>query len=286
MFSNSLLYVSLLAIYSAITNARPSPQHAPAISPQSFKSKRGLAYNSTSPSLEVFTPFANKITWGHDWYSGPFKLPDAFEFVATLTDTTIDSLPVWDQNVAAALARSSATPKYLMSFNEPDQPGSKAHALGLSDVGLAAAAYREHMHKHGSDTVKLGCPSVTNGVINGMGLTWLSMFLDTCADCIIDFVPVHWYGCAVGTCDPATDAQMFKDQMGRAMEAARGKPVWIPEFQRLGDLAGQKEFLENVLPWLDHPDQAQIERYAYFMVWDGFLTANGALNEVGLAYVA
>lgn len=72
------------------------------------------------------------------------------------------------------------------------------------------------------------------------------------------------------------------------MNAAQGKPVWIPEFQRLGNQDGQVEFLTAVLPWLDADEQSQIERYAYFMAADGFLLLDGGarLSKVGEIYVS
>lgn len=62
--------------------------------------------------------------------------------------------------------------------------------------------------------------------------------------------------------------------------------MWIPEFQRLGDQDGQVEFLREVLPWLDADEQGQIERYAYFMVAEGFLLEDGGLSKVGEIYVS
>ncbi len=266
--------------------AAPAPNPAvpasPVVTPISnayanTNSKRGLAYNSTSPGLQIFVNHP-KITWGHCWASVDFSMPPSIEFVATLADLTPDALPYWDANVQKSKARGS---QYLMSLNEPDQPGSKA----LMDVGSAVASYRQNMNKYAGSGWKLGSPSVTNGVINGMGLTYLSNFLDACTGCTVDFVPVHWYGCT-NNCPVETDAQQFKDHITLAMAAARGKPIWIPEFQHLGSLESQKTFLDLVLPWLDDPAQDQIQRYAYFMVFDGFLTSGGQLNEVGLAYVS
>lgn len=268
------LYVFLFSALSAIGFARPNPLIT---NPRSLSSKRGLAYSSSHPDLDIFSPYP-KITWGHCWTSVDLGLPAQIEFVATLADPTQES--TWDANVQSALSRGSSNPKYLMFFNEPDQPGSKAQM----DVGSAVAAYQQTMNKYASPSVKLGAPSVTNGVVNGMGLTYLSSFLDACNPCTIDFVPVHWYGCD-NNCPVAQDVQMFKDQMTQAIGAARGKPVWIPEFGRLGSLDDQQAFLEQVLPWLDDAAQAQIERYAYFMVADGYLTTGGALNQLGQTYV-
>ena len=323
MFINSQVYIALLAALSTIAFARPNPQktivitittienqpppptspavvnhqvdtnppiasstaaNSPPTNPPpatSGNSKRGLAYNSTSPSLDIFNPYP-KITWGHSWAPVDFDMPSQIEFVATLTDLYDDTIRNWEDGVKKALARGSSNPKYLLAFNEPDQPGARAQM----DPGAAAAAYQKYMNQHSSSSVKLGAPSVTNGVVNGMGLTYLANFLSACnGKCIIDFIQVHWYGCDNG-CPVDTDVQLFKDQMTAAMKAAGDKPLWIPEFGRLGSIADQQAFLDQVLPWLDDPAQAQIERYAYFMVYDGFLTTGGQLNELGKQYAS
>ncbi|KAL8948267.1 MAG: hypothetical protein Q9222_005538, partial [Ikaeria aurantiellina] len=72
--------------------------------------KRGLAYNSSSPSLTVF---ANKdITWIHDWDASPGDAPSNFLFVPTLWSDKSPHSDNWD-----SLAQGH---QYLMSFNEPD----------------------------------------------------------------------------------------------------------------------------------------------------------------------
>lgn len=263
------------------TTADTTPNNQP--QPQSnyvaaSGSKRGLAYNSESPSLQPWLVYP-KISWGHCWASVDFSLPLPIEFVPTLADLTQDAAPFWKDNVKKALARQTGQTKYLQFLNEPDQPGQKA----LTDPASAAAAFKKYMNEFAAPNVKLGAPSVTNGVINGMGLEYLKKFLAACQDCTIDFIPVHWYGCGDG-CGVDQDVALFKKQIEDAIVVAAGKPLWIPEFQRLGDLASQASFLKIVLPWLD--SKPEIARYAYFMVKDGFLLTDGKLNEVALVYVS
>lgn len=240
--------------------------------------KRGLAYNNESPSLQPWVSYP-EISWGHCWASVDFNLPQSLEFVATLADLTSDSLPYWDSNVQKALARQTGGTKYLQFLNEPDQPGQKA----FTDPATAAAAFKQYMNKYAAPNVKLGSPSVTNGVVNGMGLEYLKNFFAACQGCTIDFCPVHWYGCGDG-CSVDQDVDLFKKQIQDAITACNGKPVWIPEFQRLGSLDSQKEFLLIVLPWLD--SQPEIARYAYFMVANDHLLTDGQLNQVALAYAS
>ena len=170
-----------------------------------------------------------------------------------------------------------------MSFNEPDI----AEQANMSP-GAAVAAFNQYMKQYATDNVKLGAPSVSNGVgINPAtgqpyGLEWLKPFLEQCAGCPISFVPVHWYGCTNG-CSTDDDVKLFKDQMGDAMDAAvvNGEkvPIWITEFQCLGDA---QAFLKEVLPWMD--SQGQIQRYSYFMVQDGILTRGNSVSELGTEY--
>lgn len=258
-----------------VTTAQPQPQANYAAAPGS---KRGLAYNNESPSLQPWVSHP-KISWGHCWASVDFNLPQSLDFVPTLADLTSDSLPYWDSNVKKALARQTSGTCHLQFLNEPDQPGQKA----FTDPASAAAAFKKYMNNYAAPNVKLGSPSVTNGVVNGMGLEYLKNFLTACQGCTIDFVPVHWYGCGDG-CSVAQDVDLFKKQIQDAIDVANGKPLWIPEFQHLGSLDSQKEFLLIVLPWLD--SKPEIERYAYFMVAENHLLTNGQLNELALAYVS
>ncbi|KAL8895326.1 MAG: hypothetical protein Q9192_003703 [Flavoplaca navasiana] len=188
--------------------------------------KRGLAYNSSSPSLQVFAN--SDISWVHSWSSSPFDAPSDFLFVPTLWGDESPHTDNW-----ASLAEGHP---YLMSFNEPD-------IIGQADmtVGDAVTAYKR----------------------------------------LIDFVSGHWYGCPGGTCSVSDDVSSFKDYVNDLTSTADGRDVWVPEFQRYGDEAGQLEFLEDVLPWLD---RSAVVRYAYYMVVDGILTTGGEVNALGGAY--
>lgn len=241
--------------------------------------KRGLAYNPTSPSLNIFNDYG-KITWGFNWDSAPAGLPSKFQYVPTLFSTLPVHTGQWDDNVKSATQGSGT--HYVMSFNEPDMPAPQADM----SVGAAVAAYKQYMAPHGSGNVKLGSPSVSNGVGTNsatgqpMGLDWLKPFLQQCNGCQIDFVPVHWYGCTNG-CPVENDVTSFKQQIGQVMEVAGGRPVWVTEFQ---SLANGEAFLEQVLPWLD--GQGQIERYAYFMCESGVLTNGNAVSSLGHKYAS
>ncbi|KAL9628318.1 MAG: hypothetical protein Q9164_007320 [Protoblastenia rupestris] len=223
----------------------------------------------------------NKLTWAHNWDSNRAGLPSHYDYVPTLHSTKEVHTGQWDNNVKKII--SSGKTVYLMSFNEPD-----IAAQANMSPGAAVAGFYQYMKKYASDNIKIGSPSVSNGVGTNpatgqpMGLDWLKPFLQECAGCPISFVPVHWYGCTDG-CSTADDVALFKKQMNAAMSAAvvngQKVPVWIPEFQCLGDA---QAFLEEILPWLD--DQGQIERYSYFMVQDGILTQGNGVSDLGAKY--
>ena len=72
--------------------------------------------------------------------------------------------------------------------------------------------------------------------------------------------------------------------MSDAIDACNGMPIWLTEFQKIGDEAQQKEFIELAIPFLE--GESKIERYSYFMVKDGMMTTGGQLNEAGKAFTA
>ena len=264
--------------------AASSPSPAPvavqekAVTPAHSGGKRGLAYNPTSPNLNIFTAFS-AITWGYNWDSAPAGLPSQYQFVPTLFSTLSVHTGQWDTNAKAAISASGTC--HLMSFNEPDMPAPQANM----PVGAAVAAWKQYMAPYAGSNVKLGSPSVSNGVGTNpttgqpMGLDWLKPFLEQCSGCPIDFVPVHWYGCS-GGCDVHNDISAFKTDIGNAIKVAGDRPVWVTE---LGTNSGDPTtFMNEVLPWLD--GQSGVERYAYFMVEEGVLTSGNGLSPLGHQY--
>lgn len=134
--------------------------------------KRGLAYNSSSPSLQVFAN--SDISWVHSWSSSPFDAPSEFLFVPTLWGDEPPHTDNW-----ASLAEGHP---YLMSFNEPDIIGQ-----ANMEVGDAVAAYKRLMFPLRKDGVQIGAPSVCSGSGENeagipMGTGWLREFLGQCND--------------------------------------------------------------------------------------------------------
>lgn len=156
----------------------------------SASGKRGIAYNASSPGLDMFNSYPN-IGWGVDWDSQRAQLPSNFMFVPQLWSDASGHTSSWDANVKAA------SPQYVLSFNEPDFP-----TQANMPVSQAVSSHIQWMNPESNNgAVHIGSVSVTNGVANNgappMGLEYLSQFLSQCAaatpkPCIVDFVQVHW----------------------------------------------------------------------------------------------
>jgi hypothetical protein len=176
----------------------------------------------------------------------------------------------WSAAASSAIAAGST---HMLAFNEPDL--SSQSNIGYQD---AAAGYMQYMQPF-AGKAKLGSPAVTNGSpADGMGLGWMSSFIDACDDlgCEVDFVNIHWY-------NPASDIQDFQDHVTAAYTAGGNRPVWITEIGASGTVAEQQTFLEAVMPWLEA--QPFVERYAYFMVSDGSLISTGTtLSALGTTF--
>ena len=247
--------------------------------------KRGLVYNWESPSLSIFSPYIGKsLCWAWNWDSTPFNLPQGIDFAPTLHSLKSEATGPWAENAKKAIASANGGLVHLIGFNEPDI----ADQANLSP-GAAAAAWRQYIQPFaGKNNVQLGSPQVSNGVGTNpatgqpYGLDWLTSFLSSCAECQVDFLVVHWYGCTDG-CSVDTDVVAFKDFVTKAegVAAAKERKIWITEFAtHNSDQAG---FIGKVLPWLDA--EGGVERYAYFMVKEGSLTQGNGLSAAGDRYV-
>ena len=213
------------------------------------------------------------MTWAYDWENAARGNGGNKMFVPMLHSLDQGRDTEW----AGAVQSSGA--KYLLGFNEPDLPGSDCQM----DAGTAAQKFQQYMTPYAGQA-SLGTPAVTSSAADGQGLSWMSSFLSACGSCNIGFVAIHWYGCPIGTCSVDDDVSAFQSHVGDAIKVAGGKPLWITEFQRLGDAGGQVQFLQKVLPWLD--SQSGVAKYAYFFSSEGYLTSGNGLSSIGQAYVA
>jgi hypothetical protein len=218
--------------------------------------KRGAAYNDVSAVQALGSN--GSISWAYDWNmlaSG--TLPSGVEFVPMLWGSKM--FGGWLSAIETALASGS---KYILGFNE---------------------AYKQYITPY-SGQAKLVSPGVTNSGSAGQGLDWMNTFLQSCTDCGISDLAVHWYG---------NSAEEFKTFVNQAISFASEKgleSVWITEFALNNDISTgassseSEQFLSEVLPWLD--SQPMVARYAYFMCANNYLISGSGLTSAGNIYVS
>ncbi|RHZ57929.1 glycoside hydrolase family 128 protein [Aspergillus thermomutatus] len=235
-------------------------------------SKRGAAYNDASAVQALSSN--GSISWAYDWNmlaSG--SLPSGVEFVPMLWGSKM--FGGWLSAIETALGSGSS---YILGFNEPDN--SAQAAMTPSD---AATAYKKYITPY-SGKAKLVSPGVTNSGSPGQGLDWMNTFLQSCTDCGISALAVHWYGAS---------ADEFKTFVNQATSFASEKgleSVWITEFALNSDISSgsssseSAQFLNEVLPWLD--SQSMVGRYAYFMCADNYLLSGSGLTSAGQVYAS
>ncbi|KAI0161986.1 glycoside hydrolase family 128 protein [Xylariaceae sp. FL1272] len=219
---------------------------------------RGLSFND--PALTE--PFSNstEITWAYNWASDVYYpggwTPDSFNtdltYVPMLWSAADDLTSIWNTNVNNAI-KSYGTDS-LLAFNEPD---GCCWSCGNScmNVSSAVTAYKQWIQPF-AGKVQLGSPAVTNGVGEGVGLSYLSYFMGNCTGCTVDFIPLHFYGSVL---DPGA----FQSYVESAWKLF-GLPIWVTEFGTTSGTEAQVlSWLQVVIPWLDA--QPYVKRYAYFM---------------------
>lgn len=229
------------------------------------KGKRGVAYNDVK--LTECLTSSPAISWGYNWGSSSSGLGDSVKFIPTLWGPASEFTNDWSKNAKSAIDSGST---HLFSFNEPDL-GEQAN---LSPEE-AAKSWKEYMEPF-AGKAKLCAPSVTNGG-GSMGLNWLSSFLESCSDCTIDCVNIHWY-------DSAENVEYFKKHVNDAAEVAGDKEIFISEFAATGSDDQISEFLETVMPWMDGKDN--VAGYAYFMAGEGKLVSGSEQSAIGKTYAS
>ncbi|KAL4752753.1 hypothetical protein BDW72DRAFT_58233 [Aspergillus terricola var. indicus] len=235
-------------------------------------SKRGAAYNDAS--LVEALASSGTISWAYDWNMYTMgDLPGEVEFVPMLWGTKM--FTGWFAAIQTLLNSGN---KYILGFNEPDMASQAA--MSSSD---AAKYYKNYISTFAGKS-KLVSPSVTNGEGDDVGLNWMRNFLNSCTDCGVDALAVHWYG------DSADDFKAFVEKATALADEFGINETWVTEFALNSDLSGSggsstsADFLSEVLPWLDAQDK--VGRYAYFMCSDGHLLSGSGLSLSGKAYIA
>ncbi|KAF2198133.1 hypothetical protein GQ43DRAFT_379378 [Delitschia confertaspora ATCC 74209] len=275
----TLLSLSFATLLSTTTAA---PVTNPAADVQASVGKRGVPYND-GKLANLFLGGSNKVKWAYNWDSSRGDLDKSIEYVPMLHDTLTVNTAKFRENVK----KSGAT--HIMSFNEPDQCGKDTGGVCMQDVAATVKAHMNYVQPIAKDfpNIQIGAPAVTNGEWDNntqkpMGLPYLKQFLDGCktAGCRIDFISIHWY-------DSADNIIYFKKHVEEAHRMSN-KPVWITEFTPSGSVAQIQNFLKEVLPWLEHPNQSYVQRYAYQWAARGSLVdgTGKKLTPVGQTYAS
>jgi hypothetical protein len=246
-----------------------SSSAAPSYTSASSKGgKRGLAFNDVK--LTDCLASSSKVSWAYNWGSySPSGLSEGITFIPTLWGPASEFSNSWSDNAKSAIESGST---HLFSFNEPDI----ASQSNLSPQ-QAASDHKKFMEPFAGQA-KVCAPSVSNGG-DGMGLSWLKEFLESCSDCTIDCINVHWY-------DSAENAEYFKKHINDAAELAPGKEIFVTEFAATGSDDQIVEFLEDVMPFMDSNDA--VAGYSYFMVGsaEGQLVSGNEQSKIGQAYAS
>ena len=129
-------------------------------------------------------------------------------------------------------------------------------------------------------------------------MDWLASFMDKCetAGCTINMVCVHWYDT---TSAKTPGFPEFKRTVENATALAKGRKVWVDNFQANGTPEDVKAFLDQAIPYLE--GNSNVERYAYVpplrtdpsktgsgyrtdQFIDPDLSSNGTLTALGKYY--
>lgn len=229
--------------------------------------KRGVLIPAGGADQKALVSLVNsspKITWCANWYSSaPPDLAGGKEFVPQNYGLESDKDGTWTKNAQKA---AGAGTKHFLSFGEPNTPNAK-----LQQTAAGAAAFWMKEMQPYTDKVTIGAPGILQ---NKQDFGWLSEFLTECdkLGCKIGFIALHWFYKA-----EAGNVAGFKDVINNATSIAKGKPVWLDNFQATGSDAAQKEFLGEVVPWLE--SNAAVERYAYVF-------PDGSVGSMGQYYAS
>lgn len=232
--------------------------------------KRGAAY--TEPSL--VHPVSESVSWAYDWNMLPNGiLPTGLEYVPMLWGSKM--FGGWGTAIQTMLSSGS---KYILGFNEPDM----SHQANMSPSD-AVSSYLNYITPYAGQATLIS-PAVSNGNGPTQGLNWLKTFMDSCGECNIGGLAVHWYG------DSAED---FKNHVSKAIDLGNQygiSEIWVTEFALNSALSGgdpskSADFLQQVMPWLD--SQPNVARYSYFMCATGYLLDSpNTLSISGQSYAS
>ena len=203
-------------------------------------------------------------------YSGPpHDIADSLTFVPQMYGKTSDNDGSWTSNAKKAIGEGK---KYFLSFGEPNAPG-----VNNMDAGTAAQIWMDKLEPYTKQGVTVGSPA---NLQNAEDFTWLNEFVDKCTGCNIGFVAVHWFYKAEKGLIPGFKQTL---QSAKAVADKLGVGVWVDNFCASGSVDDQKQFLGEVVPWMDEQDW--IHAYAYVPEASSQpMTEGNDLNELGQFY--
>ena len=215
------------------------------------------------------------ISWMCNWYSSPpGQLGQHIQFVPQLYHniSTAEDSETWTNNAKAQSAQGAT---HFLSFGEPETSGSS-----YMSPSEGASAWMQDMQPWAEAGITVGAPGV---LFNDDDFEWLSEFMSSCNQlgCKIGFIALHW----MWTATPG-NVDSLKNAVLNATRIADGLPVWLDNIGASGDVDAQKEFMGQVVPWLEQNDA--VERYAWvpadISTGTGFINADGSISEIGQYY--
>lgn len=176
--------------------------------------KRGLAANDDVPINQFsgeWNGHPSQVNWQYNWDSTTSQKQSWAEYVPMLWGTQNYHTDQWFDNAWYWVNEGGSG--HLLAFNEPERPDQ-----ANMSPDQAAGAYRQYMQPF-IGHAQLGAPAVSND-----GYNWLSQFLQSCSDCHIDFIPVHWYN------DQSLEFD-FENFINSICALGNGRQVWITEVE-------------------------------------------------------
>ncbi|KAG8532651.1 uncharacterized protein KY384_002528 [Bacidia gigantensis] len=220
-------------------SAQPSPSSKPTEEKSSPSGgKRGILYKTLDEANGM-----KGMSWGCNWDSSPMPAVGHaqgsldFEFVPQLWGPEDVHTSIWAANSQGA--------KYVMAFNEPNQPQG-AGGCGPMDAIAAVGPYESNFKANKDAGQKIVSPCVSNEAHE-----WLDTFISA-TSLKPDAVCFHWYGQNKDELKGIVDT--FKD-----LQSKHGVPeLWLSEFAVNGGLAPSD--MQDLLSYLE---SSGVDRYAY-----------------------
>ena len=204
--------------------------------------KKGILYKDLSQANAM----SGHVSWGCNWDSSPIPAIGHaagnldFEFVPQLWGPDQIHTDLWAANSQGDHI------KYVMAFNEPNQPRG-AGGCGPISPSDAVVPYEKHMKDNKAHGQKIISPCVSNEAHE-----WLDTFIGA-TNLKPDVVCFHWYGEDLKGLQSVVST--FSD-----IQSKHGIPeIWMTEWALNVDIPTNDA--TKLLDWLEN--ESGIQRYAY-----------------------